>query len=122
MRYAMPPFRTHIARPHRQASGSVIYALFLTETKLDRRVLEGTRGSRVRGNQTRQAGSYATWNPSPRRHKSQGQPRVQAPSILVSLAMEVDCGPDVGSESFLFRLLSRVCGMCVCALCVGSGT
>ncbi|KAK0379675.1 hypothetical protein CLIM01_02930 [Colletotrichum limetticola] len=44
MRYAKPPFRAHIARPHRQASGSVIYALFLTETKLDRRVLEVTGG------------------------------------------------------------------------------
>ncbi|KAK1482499.1 hypothetical protein CCUS01_04112 [Colletotrichum cuscutae] len=44
MRYAKPPFRAHIARPHRQASGSVIYALFLTGTKLDRRLLEVTGG------------------------------------------------------------------------------
>lgn len=128
MRYAKPPFRAHIARPHRQASGSVIYALFLTETKLDRRVLEETRGDVLKSSREPNQTSWELCDmgslPPPPASQKPGpnpSPSSQYPGQS-TLAMEVDCGPDLGSESFLSHLSCQESVGCGCALCVGSGT
>ncbi|EXF85240.1 hypothetical protein CFIO01_06943 [Colletotrichum fioriniae PJ7] len=118
MRYAKPPFRAHIARPHRQASGSVIYALFLTETKLDRRVLEETRGGRpqeLEGTKPDKLGAMRHGIPPPPASQKPGpnpSPSSQYPGQS-TLAMEVDCGPDLGSESFLSHLSCQESVGCV---------